>query len=162
MKQPKPKRGSQMSTQAQKTPSAPSSPRKKPTTNGLAPKLPAENASNLTHIVEALRPLAIRCDALNLDPDNARLHPEQNIAAIVKSLEEFGQDQPLVVQRQGMIVRKGNGRLLAARRLGWEWIAGLVVDENNVAAAARAIADNRTAELATWDEEKLAQILQSI
>ncbi|HEV2949383.1 MAG TPA: chromosome partitioning protein ParB, partial [Gemmataceae bacterium] len=61
-----------------------------------------------------------------------------------------------------MIVRKGNGRLLAARRLRWEWIAALVVGEDDVAAAARAIADNRAAELATWDEEKLAQLLQSI
>jgi DNA modification methylase len=162
MKQPKPKRGSQMSKQEPKTPSGPTSPRKKPTTNGHLPKVPPKNAPNLAHIVEALRPLAVRCDALNPDPDNVRLHPEENIVAIMKSLEEFGQDQPLVVQRQGMIVRKGNGRLLAARRLGWEWIAALVVDENNVAAAARAIADNRTAELATWDEEKLAQILQSI
>src|SRR2546425_10353858 len=87
-----------------------------------------EAASDLTHIAEALRPLAIPCSSLNYDPDNARLHSEENIDAIMKSLAEFGQDQPLVVQRQGMIVRKGNGRLKAARRLGWEWIAGFVVD----------------------------------
>src|SRR5260370_39516865 len=99
MKQPKTKRGSQMSKQEPKTPSATTSaPRKKPTSNGHVRKLPSENAPNLTHIVEALRPLAIRCDALNLDPDNVRLHPEENIEAIMKSLEEFGQDQPLVVQ----------------------------------------------------------------
>jgi len=112
--------------------------------------------------VEGLRPLAIRCSSINFDPDNARLHPDENIDAIMKSLSEFGQDQPLVVQRQGMIVRKGNGRLEAAHQLGWKWIAALVVDENDVAAAARAIADNRSAELATWDQEKLAQLLQSI
>src|SRR5262245_60321700 len=80
----------------------------------------------------------------------------------MKSLAEFGQDQPLVVQKQGMIVRKGNGRLKAALELGWEWIAAFVVDESDVRAVARAIADNRTAELATWDEEKLAALLKSI
>jgi DNA modification methylase len=117
---------------------------------------------NLEHIAESLRPLAVRCSFLNLDPDNARLHPDENIECIMKSLTTFGQDQPLVVQKQGMIVRKGNGRLLAARRLGWEWIAALVVDENDVMAAARAIADNRAAELAAWDEGKLRQLLQSI
>jgi DNA modification methylase len=138
------------------------SPKKKPPANGFASKSKPSAAPNLVHIAEALRPLAIRCSELNLDPDNARLHPQENIEAIMKSLEEFGQDQPLVVQRQGMIVRKGNGRLLAARGLGWEWIAALVVDEDDVAAAARAIADNRTAELATWDEKKLAELLQSI
>jgi hypothetical protein len=42
------------------------------------------------------------------------------------------------------------------------WIAALVVDEGNVAAPARAIADNWVAELATWDEERLAQLLHSI
>ena len=129
--------------------------------NGLVPSQ-SEAGPHLTHIAEALRPLAIPCSSLNLDPDNARLHPDENIDAIMKSLAEFGQDQPLVVQKQGMIVRKGNGRLQAALRLGWEWIAAFVVDEGDVRAAARAIADNRTAELASWDEEKLAQLLQSI
>src|SRR5262249_32604252 len=61
-----------------------------------------------------------------------------------------------------MIVRKGNGRLHAALRLDWKWIAAFVVDEDDVRAVARAIADNRTSELATWDEDKLAQLLQSI
>jgi len=117
---------------------------------------------DLSHIVEALRPLAVPCSSLNFDPDNARLHSEENIEAIMKSLAEFGQDQPLVVQKQGMIVRKGNGRLQGALRLGWKWIAAFVVDEDDVRAVARAIADNRAAELAAWDEEKLAQLLQSI
>jgi DNA modification methylase len=125
---------------------------------------PSEPAAvpDLSHIAEALRPLAVPCSSLNFDSDNARLHSDKNIDAIMKSLAEFGQDQPLVVQKQGMIVRKGNGRLQAARRLGWEWIAAFVVDENDVRAVARAIADNRSGELATWDEEKLAQMLRSI
>src|SRR5207245_825278 len=130
--------------------------------NGQARTSQPAPVPDLSHIAEALRPLAVPCASLNFDPENARLHPDRNIAAIMKSLAEFGQDQPLVVQRQGMIVRKGNGRLGAARRLGWEWIAAFVVDEDDVRAVARAIADNRTAELATWDEERLAQMLRSI
>jgi DNA modification methylase len=117
---------------------------------------------DLSHIAEPLRPLAIPCVSINFDRDNARLHSDENIDAIMKSLAEFGQDQPLVVQKQGMIVRKGNGRLQAALELGWEWIAAFVVDENDVRAVARAIADNRTAELASWDETKLAELLKSI
>jgi hypothetical protein len=128
--------------------------------NGL-PHRSVEEAE-LSHIAEPLRRLAIPCSSIHLDPNNARLHSDKNIDAIMKSLAEFGQDQPVVVQKQGMIARKGNGRLLAAKRLGWKWIAALVVDEDDVAAAARAIADNRAAELATWDEAKLAQLLQSI
>jgi DNA modification methylase len=127
-----------------------------------SPKSRPPAIPDLSHIAEALRPLAIRCSSINFDSANARLHSEENIEAIMRSLSEFGQDQPIVVQKQGMIARKGNGRLEAANRLGLEWIAAVVVDENDVAAAARAIADNRSAELATWDQEKLAQLLQSI
>jgi hypothetical protein len=54
-----------------------------------------------------------------------------------------------VVQRQGMIVRAGNGRVLAARELGWTHLACVVVDESEVEATAFAIADNRSAELAS-------------
>src|SRR5262245_52715017 len=121
-----------------------------------------QSQADLSHIAEALRPLTIPISSINFDPDNARLHSDENIEAIKKSLAEFGQDQPLVVQKQGMIVRKGNGRLKAALELGWEWIAAFVVDENDVRAVARAIADNRTAELASGDEPKLAELLKSI
>ena len=118
-----------------------------------------EDGPDLSHIAEALRPLAVDIDSLVPDPENARLHPEDNLDAIVRSLDRFGQDQPLVVQKQGRIVRKGNGRLAAAKRLGWKTIAAVIVDEDNIDAAARAIADNRTAELAQWDERVLLKTM---
>jgi hypothetical protein len=113
----------------------------------------------LAKIHPDLLPFATPLTDLVEDPENARQHPEQNIEEIARSLEEFGQDQPLVVQKEGMVVRKGNGRLKAARRLGWTHLACLVVDEPRLRAAARAIADNRTAELAKWDEKVLAHLL---
>ena len=151
-----------MNKKTRQQPPRPNARRGGTTVHETAQALHPESAPDLSHIAEALRPLAILCSSLNPDPDNARLHSEENIETIMKSLAEFGQDQPLVVQKEGMIVRKGNGRLQAARRLGWKWIAAFVVDEDDVRAVARAIADNRAAELATWDEEKLAQLLQSI
>lgn len=116
----------------------------------------------LTHIAPGLRQLAIPIDKVSLDPANARLHPEKNLAAIESSLKRFGQRMPIVVQKQGMVVRAGNGRVTAARKLGWTHIAAVVVDESNVDAVAFAIADNRTAELAEWDEEALAKLLRTI
>lgn len=74
--------------------------------------------STLSHIELPFRPLAIPIDSLNLDPANARLHDEKNLAAIKGSLARFGQRLPLVVQQQGMIVRAGNGRVVAAKMLG--------------------------------------------
>src|SRR5690606_27791293 len=60
------------------------------------------------------------------------------------------------------IVRAGNGRVAAARELGWTEIAAVIVDESNLDAASFALADNRTAELASWDGDALRQILLAL
>ena len=114
------------------------------------------------YIAEPLRKLAVPVESLNLDAANVRTHDDRNIDAICRSLSRWGQRQPIVVQKQGMIVRAGNGRLIAARKLGWSHIAAIVVDEDSAEAAAYAIADNRTAELAGWDDEALASMLKSL
>ena len=117
---------------------------------------------DLSHIAEGLRSLAVPVDDLVHDPANARTHNERNLNAICGSLRQFGQRKPLVVQQQGMIVRAGNGTLEAARKLGWSHIAALLVDEDNVAAISFAIADNRTAELAEWDDDVLVRMLHEV
>jgi len=114
------------------------------------------------YIAEQLRPLAVPIDSVNPDAANARKHGEKNMAAIVASLSRFGQRAPIVVQRKGMVVRAGNGRLAAAKSLGWSHIAAVVVDDESVDAVAFAIADNRTAELAEWDKETLASLLDTL
>ncbi len=117
---------------------------------------------SLGHIAEPLRHLAVPIDTLVLDPANARLHDDKNLAAIQASLSRFGQRLPLVVQKQGLVIRAGNGRVVAARALGWTHIAAVVVDESEVEAVAFAIADNRSAELASWDDACLARLLKSL
>lgn len=116
----------------------------------------------MSYIIEGLRPLAMRCDQLVLDPKNARDHDERNLATIRASLQRFGQRQVVVVQRQGMRVRAGNGRLMVARELGWEYIAAVVVDEADVEAAAFALVDNRSAELASWNLQQVADTLAQV
>ncbi len=100
--------------------------------------------------------------SLNPDPANARLHNERNLAVIMESLRQFGQDQPLVVQREGRIVRKGNGRAEAMRRLGWTKAVVVWVDEDNWRAVARAIADNRASDLAEWNPSVLTEMLSGL
>jgi ParB-like chromosome segregation protein Spo0J len=92
---------------------------------------------------------------LNLDPANARKHGPKNLAAIKSSLVRFGQQKPIVVDSNG-IVRAGNGTLEAAKDLGWSEIAIVRSDLANSEMTAFAIADNRTAELAEWDNDILA------
>lgn len=116
----------------------------------------------LDYIHPLLRQFAVPVGDLNLDPENARRHGERNVSAIATSMADHKQLIPIVVQEQGMVVRSGNGRLMAARNLGWTHIAALVVDKENVDAVAFALADNRTAELATWDMDQLAANLKAL
>jgi ParB-like chromosome segregation protein Spo0J len=100
-------------------------------------------------------------DSIHADPANVRRHPERNLGAIKASLARFGQVKPIVVDAKG-IVRAGNGTLEAARALGWEKIAVVRTDLKGTEATAYAIADNRTAELAEWDDQGLAETLRAL
>ena len=121
-----------------------------------------DTPANLDHIADQLRPLAVPVAQLNADPANARLHPDRNLTAIEASLRVYGQRKPLVVRREGMVVEAGNGTLEAAKCLGWTHVAAVLVDDDPITATGYAIADNRSAELATWDEEALGRLLAEL
>jgi ParB-like chromosome segregation protein Spo0J len=97
---------------------------------------------------------------LSLDPSNARKHSQRNLDAIKASLRKFGQQKPIVVDAKG-IVLAGNGTLTAAKELGWTEIEITRTTLQGVEATAFAIADNRSAELAEW-EDSLADVLKSL
>lgn len=94
------------------------------------------------------------------DARNARKHSPRNIRAIADSLRNFGQQKPVVALQDGTIIA-GNGTLDAAKVLGMSELA-VVVMEDEEAARAYAIADNRTAELAEWDIESLDAELKAL
>ena len=103
----------------------------------------------------------VNIDDLDLDPRNARKHDTKNLKAIADSLELFGQRKPIVVW--GRTVVAGNGTMVAARSLGWTEItvARVPDDWSTDQVKAYALADNRSAELAEWDEQVLAaQLLE--
>lgn len=104
---------------------------------------------------------SVPIDSIHLDPANVRRHPEKNLAAIKASLARFGQQKPIIVDGDG-IVRAGNGTLEAARALGWDKIAVVRTPLKGSEATAYAIADNRTAELAEWDDVGLAEQLRAL
>jgi ParB-like chromosome segregation protein Spo0J len=103
----------------------------------------------------------VELSKLAADPANVRKHNSKNLKAIEASLRRFGQQKPIVVDGDG-IVRAGNGTLAAAQQLGWTHIDIVRTSLKGADATAYAIADNRTAELAEWDEEALAQQLAAI
>jgi ParB-like chromosome segregation protein Spo0J len=97
---------------------------------------------------------------LTPDPENARQHDEKNLKAIQGSLKEFGQRKPIVITEAGVIVA-GNGTVEAAKRLGWLEIQAVKVPKDWTPSQTKAfaLADNRTAELASWNSVRLAEQL---
>lgn len=124
--------------------------------------LPELDSEELAHISAQLRSLAVPVEVLVEDPENVRLHPDRNMAAVMGSLRKYGQRKPIVVNRIGGVVEAGNGTLSAAIALGWKWIATVLVEDDPSVALGFSIADNRTAELATWDYPSLARGLEAL
>ena len=98
---------------------------------------------------------------ISQDPANVRKHSERNLESIAASLRAFGQQKPIVVDKRGVILA-GNGTYEAARRIGWDKIQITRTDLSGTLATAYAIADNRTAELAEWDDTALAEQLRAL
>jgi ParB-like chromosome segregation protein Spo0J len=102
----------------------------------------------------------VNINSLTPDPANARRHDDKNLKAIADSLKLFGQRKPLTVTPDSIVVT-GNGTLEAAKSLGWTEIAiaRTPVGWSWEQIRAWALADNRTAELAEWDDKVLADQL---
>jgi hypothetical protein len=115
----------------------------------------------LAHIAEPLRRLAVPVSSLNLDPANARKHDERNLAAIKSAWPASDSGCRWWSRDRGWSFAPAMAAL-AARELGWAHVAAVVVDESEVEATTFAIADNRSAELAEWDDETLARLLESL
>ncbi|TCS99136.1 DNA modification methylase [Tepidimonas ignava] len=93
---------------------------------------------------------------------NARTHSEAQIAQIAASIAEFGFTAPILAGSDGVIVA-GHGRLAAARKLGLTTVPVVVLDHlTPTQRRALVIADNRLAELATWDDAMLRVELEAL
>ena len=116
----------------------------------------------MTHATPDTMPVEwVDIDTLTPDPDNARKHARKSIDAIKRSLKQFGQVDPLIVDAEG-IVRAGNGRLVALLELKEPRARVLRIPLSGAKAKAFAIAHNQTATLSTWDDAKLAEALAEV
>ncbi|MBP4452162.1 ParB N-terminal domain-containing protein [Acinetobacter baumannii] len=92
---------------------------------------------------------------------NAKIHDKAQVERIAQSIKEFGWDQPIVVDKEGVII-KGHGRREAALLLGLKVVPVLVrsdLDEHQVRAAR--LADNRVA-IGDIDTDLLQKELQTL
>jgi len=119
----------------------------------------------------ALRPKLVDIASLTLDPHNARRHNDRNLAVIEHSLGKFQQVKPIVVYEPTGVIIAGNGTVTRAIDMGAEQIVAVFVDKvrdpetgelrpmTPEEAAELAIVDNRSAELAEWHPEQLAETI---
>ena len=110
-------------------------------------------------IIESLAALAVPISSLTGLPGNPR---KGDVEAVAASLARFGQRKPIVVRSSDRTIVAGNHTWQAAQSLGWSEIAVVLVDDDNATAQAFALADNRTAELGSYDEGLLLDLIRSV
>src|SRR3990167_2454248 len=82
-------------------------------------------------------------------PKNAKKHPKKQIEQIAASIKEFGFNQPVVIDKQNIII-VGHGRYEAAKLLKLEEVPTIMVDLTDEQARAYRLADNKLNE-SDWD-----------
>ncbi len=83
------------------------------------------------------------------------------VNAVAKSIKEFGFAAPIVARSEDNMIICGHTRFLAAQQLKLDRIPVRFMDLSLEDAKRLAIADNKTGELALWDDERLKELLSS-
>jgi DNA modification methylase len=113
----------------------------------------------LSAIPDSLDQLRVPIDSVKPHGRNPR---RGDVKEIVRSLRHHGQYRPIVVNSRTSEVLAGNHTLEAARALGWEDIAATFVDVDEDQAARIVLIDNRSNDLAGYDDAALTELLASL
>lgn len=109
---------------------------------------------------------------LKPDPRNARRRTPRNLGTIVDALHEVGAARSIVIDEQGVILA-GNATVEAAGEAGIERVRVIDADGEEIIAVRRtgltaaqkqklALYDNRAAELAEWQPDVLAGMIEEL
>jgi DNA modification methylase len=94
--------------------------------------------------------------------ENNPRNNDEAIKAVANSIREFGFKVPIVITSDNVIIA-GHTRLKASVSLGLEEVPCIIADDlNDEQIKAFRLADNKTAELATWDLSKLEDELANL
>lgn len=124
---------------------------------------PAPLSNQMRAIDNRFGPITYRpIESLTSYEPTLRKHPERQLVKLSASIAEFGFAIPVLIDEAGVIIA-GEARVNAARRLGMSEVPVIVAEQwSKAQVRAYRLADNRLAELASWDEEALAIELASI
>lgn len=103
----------------------------------------------------------IAIEKLKPYPNNPRVN-DHAVAAVKASIKEFGFKVPIVVDKD-MVIVTGHTRLKAAKQLGMTSVPCIIAEDlTDEQIKAFRVADNKTAEQAIWDFDKLTQELEAL
>jgi DNA modification methylase len=91
---------------------------------------------------------------------NAKKHPKKQVEQVAASIKEFGFNQPIVVDKSGVII-VGHGRLEAAKLLGMTDVPAITVDLTEEQANSYRLADNKLNE-SEWDMNLVIEELKGL
>lgn len=101
-------------------------------------------------------------DSLTPYSNNPRKHPERQLVKLAASIAEFGLVMPVLIDEDGVIIA-GEARVAAAKRLDLSEVPVIIAHQwSKAQVRAYRLADNKLAELATWDADALAIELAAI
>jgi DNA modification methylase len=105
----------------------------------------------------------LQVDSLTPYENNTRKHSEADIAQIRESIETDGFNDPIGIWGKDNLIVEGHGRLLAAKALGMETVPCIRLDHlTDAQRRDYAIRHNRTAELSTWDFDRLREEIETL
>jgi ParB-like nuclease domain len=97
-------------------------------------------------------------DSLHLWKDNPRKNDGEPVDVVARSIKRFGFAAPIIARTNGEIIG-GHTRWKAAKKLGLSRVPVRYMALDPVEAHLLAIADNKTNELAEWDDKMLGAVL---
>ena len=104
----------------------------------------------------------VRIDELRPYENNAKIHGEEQIKQLRRSLREFGFVSPVLIDGNNNLIA-GHGRVEAARAEGMSEVPYVLVsDLTEAQRRAYIIADNRLAETGEWDAARLKFEMQEL
>lgn len=110
----------------------------------------------------ALTVVMLPIESFHPDPRNPRLHSKRQIRQIANSIEAFGFNVPVLIDKDNMLVA-GHGRVQACQLLGWTEVPVIRLEHlTPTQAKAFLIADNRLTDNSTWDDKLLAENLKEL